>query len=82
MDYIEQLGVILDSHRTFYFIAHEHYQKVIKLVDNREQYIAEHGESATMDNEETQVLCRKNDAIERAAMISVIFSALTLERVS
>ena len=68
----DQEEVTLDNHRTFYSIACLHYRQV-------EQLVAERDRRAVRSDEDIDFACEKNAAIQRSAMVSVIFSALTLE---
>ena len=60
------------SHETFFAIAYRNHELVTNLVRQREA-------RPTKDDHDVDFHCAKNAEIQRAAMVSVIFSALTLE---
>lgn len=62
----------LTNHETFFAIAHRHHESVKRLVSQREA-------RPTIDDADVDFCCAKNAEIQRAAMVSLIFSALTLE---
>lgn len=57
---------------SFYSIAYRHYHQI-------EQLVAERGQRTVKNDEDVDFVCEKNAAIQRSAMVTVIFSALTLE---
>lgn len=60
------------NHETFFAIAHRHHQLVKRLVSQRDA-------RPIIDDADVDFNCTKNAEIQCAAMVSVIFSALTLE---
>lgn len=64
--------IIFTSHQTFFAIAYQHH----KLV---ERHVVERNAKRVKDDRDIDFICAKNAAIQRSAMVSVIFSALTLE---
>lgn len=70
MSSIDEMEIALRSYLTFYKIAYDNYFEVTRLVDERGQRTLK----ADVD-----FVCEKNAAIQRAAMVTVVFSALTLE---
>ena len=60
------------NHETFFAIAHRNHELLTNLVHQREA-------RPTKDDHDVDFHCAKNAEIQRAAMVSVIFSALTLE---
>lgn len=71
MDKQNDREIILDYYILFFPIAYWHHRLVEKLVRERDQHWSVHND--------VDFVCKKNDAIEKAAIVSVIFSALTLE---
>jgi len=68
----DQVEVTLNNHRTFYSIACQHYRQVKQLVAERDRRVIK-------SDKDVDFVCEKNAAIQRSAMVSVIFSALALE---
>jgi hypothetical protein len=68
----DQTEVTLTNHQTFYSIAYRHYRYAEQLVTERDR-------RAIKNDEDVDFVCKKNAAIQRSAMVAVIFSALTLE---
>jgi len=68
----EKTEIRLDNHRTFYSIAYQHHLQIVHLV-------VERNHRTIKDDEDVNFICEKNAAIQRSAMVVVIFSALTLE---
>lgn len=64
--------VFFTGHQTFFSIAYRHHKHVERLVSEREA-------RKVKDDRDVDYVCEKNAAIQRSAMVSVIFSALTLE---
>ena len=64
--------IIFTSYQTFFAIAYRHHKLVERLVKERDT-------RQVKDNRDVDFVCAKNAAIQRSAMVSVIFSALTLE---
>ena len=64
--------IIFTSHQTFFAIAYRHHKLVERLVKERDT-------RQVKDNRDVDFVCAKNAAIQRSAMVSVIFSALTAE---
>jgi len=60
------------NHETFFAIAYRHNETVNYLVDQRNA-------RKVKDDRDIDFHCAKNAEIQRAAMVSIIFSALTLE---
>ncbi len=72
MDKEHDHEVVFTRHKTFFAIAYRHHKHVERLVSEREARIVK-------DDRDVDYVCEKNAAIQRSAMVSVIFSALTLE---
>lgn len=64
--------IIFTGHNTFFAIAYRHHRLVERLVNERNA-------RQVKDDRDVDFVCEKNAAIQRSAMVSVIFSALTLE---
>jgi len=69
---IDEMEIVLTNHETYYAIAHLHHERVLDLVKERDARPVE-----TDDDADYQA--RKNAEIQAAAMVVVVFSALTLE---
>jgi hypothetical protein len=66
------------NHSTFYAIAHRNYVEVDRLKNERNKFQKKlKGKKITDDD--VDFICEKNAAIQRHAMVVVVFSALTLE---
>lgn len=72
MSYESNHEIIFTGHNTFFAIAHRHHRLVERLVNERNS-------RQVKDDHDVDFVCEKNAAIQRSAMVSVIFSALTLE---
>ena len=72
VDVFEDWEIALTNHATFLAIAHTHYQEALALVKERD------GREVKIDTD-ADFNALKNAEIQRAAMIVVVFSALTLE---
>lgn len=68
----DQSKIKLNNHETFYSIAYRHYAQIQQLVAERDQ-------RTVKDDEDIDFVCEKNAAIQRSAMVAVIFCALALE---
>ena len=68
----EQTKIKLSNHQTFYSIAYQHHLQIAQLSAERDQRTVKH-------DEDVDFVCEKNAAIQRSAMVVVVFSALTLE---
>jgi hypothetical protein len=68
----DQTEITLNNHQTFYSIAYRHYHQMQQLVLERDQ-------RTVISDEDVDFICQKNAAIQRSAMVVIIFSALTLE---
>jgi len=68
----DQTEITLNSHQTFYSIAYRHYHQMEQLVLARDQ-------RTLISDEDVDFVCEKNAAIQRSAMVVVVFSALALE---
>lgn len=64
--------ITFTNHETFFAIAHRHHELIKHLVRERDGRPKD-------DDRDVDFHCAKNAEIQRAAMVSVIFSALTLE---
>lgn len=64
--------VIFTAHQTYFAIAYRHHKNVQRLVVERKT-------RKVKDDHDVDFICENNATIQRAAMVSVIFSALTLE---
>jgi hypothetical protein len=68
----DQTKIKLSNHETFYSIAYRHYVRTIQLTAERDQ-------RPVKNDQDVDFVCEKNAAIQRSAMVVVVFSALTLE---
>lgn len=68
----DELEVELSNHATYYAIAYRHLQKLGHLV-------AERNAISVQTDDDVDLVCQKNAAITRDAIVTVILSALTLE---
>jgi hypothetical protein len=66
------------NHSTFYAIAHRNYIEVQRLKAEHDKYQSDLKDKE-ITNADVDFLAEKNAAIQRHAMVVVIFSALTLE---
>lgn len=66
------MEISLTNHETFFAIAHQHHQEIKRLVSERNM-------REIKGNYDVDFNAAKNAEIQRCAMVSVIFSALTLE---
>jgi len=64
--------IVFTGHQTFFAIAYRHHKLVERLV-------VERNARQVKDDHDIDFICAKNAAIQRSAMVSVIFSSLTLE---
>lgn len=64
--------ITFTGHQTFSAIAYQHHKHIERLVLERKA-------RKVKDDRDVDFICAKNAAIQRSAMVSVIFSALTLE---
>jgi len=64
--------VFFIKYRTFLAIAYKHHKIVDRLVKERNA-------RKVKDDHDVNFICARNAAIQRSAMVSVVFSALTLE---
>jgi hypothetical protein len=67
-----ELKTTITRHKTFWVIAHEHHNYLSR-------WVAERQAQKVKTDQDVDFVCRKNAQIQRSAMVSVIFSALTLE---
>jgi len=64
--------ITFTNHQTFFAIAYRHHKLVERLMMERNA-------RQVKDDRDVDFVCARNAAIQRSAMVSVIFSALTLE---
>lgn len=64
--------IVFTGHQSFFAIAYRHHKLVERLV-------VERNARQVKDDHDVDVICAKNAAIQRSAMVSVIFSSLALE---
>jgi hypothetical protein len=72
MSSFDEMEIELNNYRTFYKIAYDSYREVIGLVEDRNQ-------RSGKTTDDVSFVFEKNAAIQRAAMVTVVFSALTIE---
>jgi hypothetical protein len=72
MTNLEQIKIKLSNHETFYSIAYRHYVQTVQLTAERDQ-------RPVKNDQDVDFVSEKNAAIQRSAMVVVVFSALTLE---
>ncbi len=72
MSSLDEMEITLSSYQIFYKVANDSYCEIIRLV-------AERNQRATKTDDDVDFHCEKNAAIQRAAMVSVVFSALAIE---
>ncbi|MHA1329861.1 MAG: hypothetical protein ACTSR2_02175 [Candidatus Hodarchaeales archaeon] len=64
--------ITFTNHQTFFAIAYQHHELVKRLMMERDK-------RKVKNDHDVDFICARNAAIQRSAMVSVVFSALTLE---
>ena len=68
----DEVEVELGNHSTYYAIACRHFRSVERLVGERDAI-------QVQTDDDVDIVCEKNSAIQRDAIVAVLLSALTLE---